>query len=118
SFTRSICEPLATLGFEDRQRLLRTVINRVMVEEGHIDIHFAIPVPQPPTKGGPDQGRRVSTDFRLRSSGLDEVRAMRQAIERGGREERLPEEVWPLGAVAIRGQENRAALIPFVDDVV
>ena len=49
---------------------------------------------------------------------LDEVRAMRQAIERGGREERLPEEVWPLGAVAIRGQENRAALIPFVDEVV
>ena len=47
-FTRSICGPLATLGFEDRQRLVRTVIDRVMVEEGHSDIHFAIPVPEPP----------------------------------------------------------------------
>jgi site-specific DNA recombinase len=71
SFTRSICEPLATLGFEDRQRLLRTVIDRVMVEEGHIDIHFAIPMPHPPTSGGPDQGRRVSSDLRLRSNGVD-----------------------------------------------
>jgi hypothetical protein len=70
-FTRSICGPLATLGFEDRQRLVRTVIDRVMVEEGHIDIHFAIPVPEPPTGGGLNQGRRVSTDLRLRSDGLD-----------------------------------------------
>src|SRR5437879_8477018 len=49
---------------------------------------------------------------------LDEVRAVGQAIEGGGREQRLAEEVRPLRAVAIRGQENRAALIPFVDDVV
>ena len=49
---------------------------------------------------------------------LDEVRAVGQAIEGGGREQRLPEEVRPLRAVAIRGQENRAALIPFVDEVV
>src|SRR5437773_7070816 len=49
---------------------------------------------------------------------LDEVRAVRQPIEGGGREQRLPEEVRPLRAVSIRGQENRAALIALVDDVV
>ena len=49
---------------------------------------------------------------------LDEVRAVGQAIEGGGREQRLPEEVRPLRAVAIRGQKDRAALIAFVDDIV
>jgi uncharacterized protein (TIGR03067 family) len=52
SFARSIRTPLATLSFEERQRLVRTVIDRVMVEEGQVDIHFAIPVPGSP-KGGP-----------------------------------------------------------------
>jgi site-specific DNA recombinase len=85
SFTRSICGSLATLGFEGRQRLVRTVIDRVMVEEGHIDIHFAIPVPEPPTGGGPTQGRRVSTDLRLRSNGRDELGVVDEAIDEGNR---------------------------------
>ena len=66
NFTRSIRAPLATLPFEDRQRLVRTVIERVMVEEGQVDIHFAIPVPDPPHGDGAERQGHVSTDFRLR----------------------------------------------------
>ena len=66
SFTRSIRAPLATLPFEDRQRLVRTVIERVMVEEGQLDIHFAIPVPDPPDGDGTERQGHVSTNFRLR----------------------------------------------------
>ena len=49
---------------------------------------------------------------------LDEVRAVGQAIEGGRGEQGLAEELRPLGPVAIGGQENRAAFVPFVDDVV
>src|SRR2546427_12978534 len=49
---------------------------------------------------------------------LDEVRAVGQAIEGRRREQRLAEELRPLRAIAITGQQDRAALIPFVDDVV
>ncbi len=66
SFTRSIGAPLATLPFEDRQRLARTAIERVMVEEGQVDIHFAIPVRDPSNGDSAERQGHVSTDFRLR----------------------------------------------------
>ena len=40
--------PFATLDFDARQQLVRTVLERVMVEDGRVDIHFAIPLPDPP----------------------------------------------------------------------
>src|SRR5207245_419088 len=49
---------------------------------------------------------------------LDEVRAVGQAIEGRRREQRLAEELRPLRAIAITGQQDRAAFIPFIDDVV
>src|SRR5438876_4654306 len=49
---------------------------------------------------------------------LDEVRAVSQAIECRRREQRLAEELRPLRAIAITGQQDRAAFIPFIDDVV
>jgi hypothetical protein len=70
TFTRSIRGPLATLPFETRQRLIRLVVQGVMVEEGQVDIHFAIPVPAPLHPSGSDhhpRQERMSTDFRLRS---------------------------------------------------
>ena len=67
TFVRNIRGPLAKLPFEHRQQLVRTVVEQVMVEDGRVDIHFAIPVPDPPEKQpAPTEG--VSTFFRLRSS--------------------------------------------------
>jgi site-specific DNA recombinase len=82
SFARSIHEPLATLPFEARQRLVRTVIERVMVEAGRVDVHFAIPLDLP--KGHPPDGPgQVSTDFRLRSHHSADLGVVDQAVDQG-----------------------------------
>ena len=66
TFVDTIRGPLATLDFDARQQLVRTVLERVMVEDGRVDIHFAIPLPEPP----PDTTNpSVSTLFHLRSNG-------------------------------------------------
>jgi hypothetical protein len=63
TFTRSIRGPLATLPFEIRQRLLRLVVQRVMVEEGHVDIHPAwLAMGDPGWLCCPDPGGSVSGD--------------------------------------------------------
>ncbi len=87
TFVDRICGPLATLDFEARQRLVRTVLERVMVEDGRVDIHFAIPLPDPPP-GTSDPS--MSTQFRLRSNGkhpgqqLPDAGAPGLAAVRGG----------------------------------
>lgn len=72
SFAGSIAPTLASLSFADRQRLIRTIIERVMIEEGQVDIHFAISLSDPPSGTSTDSPRLppsgpVSSDFRLRS---------------------------------------------------
>ena len=65
TFVDRIRGPLATLDFDARQQIVRTVLERVMVEDGRVDIHFAIPLPEPP----PDTTNpSVSTGFHLRSN--------------------------------------------------
>jgi site-specific DNA recombinase len=66
-FTRSVCQALGLLSFEQRQHLLRTVVAHVMIEAGHIDIHFAIPLPDPPEGERREAHGKVSTLSRLRS---------------------------------------------------
>ena len=67
TFVDRIRGPLATLDFDARQQLVRTVLERVMVEDGRVDIHFAIPLPDPP----PDTTNpSVSAHFHLRSNGI------------------------------------------------
>jgi hypothetical protein len=61
---------LGRLSFEDRQQLIRTVVERVMVEEGQIDIHFAIPLPDPSEEQQPEGEEPVSALSRLRSHHL------------------------------------------------
>ena len=70
TFVDRIRGPLATLDFDAWQQLVRTVLERVMVEDGRVDIHFAIPLPDPP----PDTtDPLVSTRFQLRSNGSQDV---------------------------------------------
>ena len=57
--------PYGYRDFDARQQLVRTVLERVMVEDGRVDIHFAIPLPDPP----PDTNHSVSARFHLRSNG-------------------------------------------------
>ena len=68
SFVRGIRGPLATLSFDDRQQLLRTVLERVMVEDGRVDVYFAIPLPEAPAPPPASTPNPLSTLFRLRSN--------------------------------------------------
>ena len=54
------------LAFDARQQLVRTVLERVMVEDGRVDLHFAIPLPDPPQA---TNNASVSGRFQLRSNG-------------------------------------------------
>jgi hypothetical protein len=49
---------------------------------------------------------------------LDEVGAVGEPVEGGRGQERLAEEVRPLGPIAVAGQQDRGLLIPLVDDVI
>ena len=66
TFVDRIRGPLATLAFDARQKLVRTVLERVMAEDGRVDIHFAIPLPDPPRE---TTNSSVSAHFQLRSNG-------------------------------------------------
>ena len=52
TFVDRIRGPLATLDFDARQQLVRTVIERVMVEDGRVDIHYSRSAPA--RTAGPD----------------------------------------------------------------
>src|SRR6266516_4189413 len=55
---------LKRISFENKQKLLRMVLDRVVVNDWKVDVHYNIPLPKPaPT---PDQ--KVSTKFDLRST--------------------------------------------------
>ena len=73
TFVDTIRGPLATLDFDSRQQLVRTVLERVMVEDSRVDIHFAIPLPDPPPE---TTNPSVSTLFHLRSNGSDRRRQL------------------------------------------
>ena len=70
TFVDRICGSLATFDFDARQQLVRTVLERVMVEDGRVDLHFAIPLPDPPPVTTTNSSG-VSGRFQLRSSGND-----------------------------------------------
>ena len=73
TFVDRIRGPLATLDFDARQQLVRTVLERVMVEDGRVDIHFAIPLPDPPPG---TSNPSVSAHSHLRSNGNDRRRQL------------------------------------------
>jgi hypothetical protein len=46
------------------------------------------------------------------------VRAVGEPVESGRGEERFAEQIRPLGAITIAGEQDRGLLIPLVDDVI
>jgi len=95
AFIRRINGPLATLSFEHQQQVVRTVVDRVMVEDGRVDIHFAIPVPNPPSTPTILAHEPVSTFSRLRSHDGQDLSVVREAVDqrdgtRRVREDRAP----------------------------
>jgi site-specific DNA recombinase len=123
SFARSIAPTLAALSFADRQRLARTVLERVMIEEGRVDIHFVIPLVDPPPGTPPDRSQptrpgSVSTDSRLRSHRVVDLAVMEQAIDEGRGERGVMQHPPPLRQALVRRDQRRLLFVPGRDHLV
>jgi site-specific DNA recombinase len=77
SFAERVREGIDSLDFDQRQRLLRLLVEQVRVTGPKVEIHLRIPLDEPPTDdgagGGPADGPagalRLSNQVRLRSLG-------------------------------------------------
>lgn len=63
-FAALVTSNLRHISFENKQKLLRKVLQKVVVKDWRVDIHYNIPLPKP--ESGPD--RKVSTKLDLRST--------------------------------------------------
>ncbi|MFQ5853466.1 MAG: recombinase family protein [Candidatus Binatia bacterium] len=63
-FATLVTSNLRHISFENKQKLLRTVLQKVVVKDWRVDVHYNIPLPKP--ESGPD--RKVSTKLDLRST--------------------------------------------------
>ena len=61
-FTTTISSSLNRLSFADKQKLLRIVLDKVVVTGWRVDVHFNIPLPRPT----PPPEYQVSSQFDLR----------------------------------------------------
>ena len=117
AFVRRINGPLATLSFEQQQQVVRTVVDRAMVEDGRVDIHFAIPIPPPPSTPPTPADEPVSTFSRLRSNDRNDFRVVREPIDQRDRTGRVGKDGVPLLEEQIGRNDDRALFVASTDDL-
>ena len=64
-FAALVSSNLKRISFENKQKLLRIVLDKVVVNEWKVDVHYNIPLPKP---APPPSEEKVSTQFDLRSA--------------------------------------------------
>jgi site-specific DNA recombinase len=65
-FAALVSTNLKRISFENKQKLLRMVLDKVVVNEWRVDVHYNIPLPKLTPPPPPEQ--KVSTKFDLRST--------------------------------------------------
>jgi len=63
-FASLVSSHLQHISFENKQKLLRMVLDKVVVKDWRVDVHYNLPLPKPTPPPGP----KVSTKFDLRST--------------------------------------------------
>ena len=63
-FAALISSSLKRISFENKQKLLRMALDKVVVNEWKVDVHYNIPLPKPT----PPLEQKLSTKFDLRST--------------------------------------------------
>ena len=63
-FAALISNSLNRISFENKQKLLRMALDKVVVNDWRVDVHYNIPLPRPT----PTPEQKVSTEFNLRST--------------------------------------------------
>src|SRR6266566_3724781 len=70
-FAAVVSSSLTRISFENKQKLLRIVLDKVVVNDWKVDVYYNIPLPKP----APPPTEKVSTKFDLRSTCPDMLRA-------------------------------------------
>jgi site-specific DNA recombinase len=63
-FANLISSNLKHMSFENKQKLLRLVLDKVVIKDWRVDVHYNLPLPKPTPPPEP----KVSTKFDLRST--------------------------------------------------
>ena len=63
-FAALVSSNLKRISFENKQKLLRIVLDKVVVNDWRVDVYYNIPLPKPT----PPPAEKVSTKFDLRST--------------------------------------------------
>jgi len=132
-FAERVAASLDELDFEGRQRLLRLVVEKVRVTGWRVEIHLTIPLPdQPPPdehrpndgppdndphQPGPQPAEQLSSDMRLRSLRVDDVRLVRDPVNDGLCEAWVGEHLGPLAERQVCGHDQRSAFVALADDL-
>jgi hypothetical protein len=71
-FAALVSGSLKRISFENKQKLLRIVLDKVVVKDWRVDVYYTIPLPKPT----PTPEEKVSTKFDLRSTCATSCRAL------------------------------------------
>ena len=107
-FATRVLDVIDTLDFDQKQTLLRLVVEEVHVTGWHVQIRLRIPLddnpdgpPRPPNPDpGPDRPGPVSTEDRLRSLGSDQAAVPSQ--DRGRGDQAMPAQHPRAGVGSVR----------------
>ena len=115
-FASRVLDVIDTLDFDQKQTLLRLVVEEVHVTGWHVQIRLRIPLddnpdgpPRPPNPDpGPDRPGPVSTEDRLRSLGSGDDPAVQQPVQDRGGHHGVGEAVGPGGDPGVAGDDHAA----------
>jgi hypothetical protein len=113
-FARRALSAIDGLSFEQRQRLLRMVLEEVRVSGCQVDLRLRIPLDEDPQDGPSSERRRrglrlLSTNDRLRSLGVDSVGMVEQTIEDRGGQHLVPEDLAPVDEALVGSDDEAGA---------
>ncbi len=112
-FANKVRASIDQLDFDQRQKLLRLVVEEVRVSGWQVQIRLRIPLdssPEPPDK-------RVSSKDRLRSLHVQDVDVMGEPVEQRAGEPLAAEHAGPFVEGKIAGDDGAAALIALAEDL-
>ena len=113
-FANRVKATIDQLDFDQRQKLLRLVVDQVRVKGWQVEIRLRIPLDDPPDP----PGKRLSIKDGLRSLHKDGFGVVEQPIEeRGGEGAVVVEDLGPVLIGAICGEDNGTTLIALADDL-
>jgi site-specific DNA recombinase len=130
AFAEQAIAALDGLDFDQRQQLLRTVVEEVRVTGWKLDIRLRIPLDEGPGHGPPDNDSPVvpptgakdspgpmSSNDRLRSLGGHHDAVVQQPVQDGRGEHVVAEDAAPFAEGLVGGEQDRAALVAAGDQL-